>query len=182
MTKPDHSMKPSDEVDAHQLSVARREGEAYQQALLYMANEVADSGKMQRAGDYIVAYAQEKAEGMYVLRGEGRLEWQAPQDENCHLEISVSDASDGRFVPYLKIQATLSGQGQDIGPFEVPFLWHPGLYHYGKNIQVPGDGEYDLKISIEPPTFMRHDKTNGQRYAEKVEVKFDRIPIKSGQE
>lgn len=182
MTKPDHSMQPSGEADAQQLTFARREGDAYQQALEYMAHEVADSGELQRAGDYIVAYAQEKAEGMYALRGEGQLEWQPPTDENCHLEISVSDASDGRFVPYLKIHATLSGQGQTVGPFEVPFLWHPGLYHYGKNIRVPGDGEYDLKISIEPPSFMRHDKQNGQRYASTVEVTFDRVTLKTGQE
>ena len=115
MTAPTHSMKPSGEADAHQLEVARREGEAYQEALNYMAHQVADSGKLQRAGDYIVAYAQEKAEGMYVLKSEGQLEWQKPDGENCHLEISVSDSSDGRFVPYLKIQATLSGQGADGG-------------------------------------------------------------------
>ncbi|GGO31757.1 iron transporter [Deinococcus humi] len=181
MTTPDHKMTPSEEADANQLKLARREGDAYQEALKYMANDVADSGQLQRSGDYIIGYAQEKAEGMYELRGEGQLEWMEPTDENCHLEISVSDASDGRFLPYIKVYATLTGQGETVGPFEVPFLWHPGLYHYGKNIRVPGDGEYDLRVRIEAPTFMRHDKQNGERYAAGAEVTFKNIPVKTGQ-
>lgn len=175
--------KPSDEADRKQLEMARQEGDAYHRSLLYMAQEVADSGGQQRAGDYIVAYAQERAEGMYMLRGEGELEWVEPTDENCHLEISVSDAGDQRFVPYLEVEATLTApDGEKIGPFEVPFLWHPGLYHYGRNIKVPGDGKYALRVRIAAPTFMRHDKTNGRRYAEAVEAEFKEIEIKTGRE
>ncbi|GGL99024.1 iron transporter [Deinococcus aerophilus] len=181
MTQPTHSMKPSEEADAHQLKLARREGDAYQESLNYMVQEVADSGAVQRDGDYLIGYAQEKAEGMYAPREEGTLEWTAPTDENCHIEVSVSDASDGRFLPQLTIHATLTGQGETVGPFEVPFLWHPGLYHYGKNIRVPGDGEYDLTVRVEAPTFMRHDKQNGQRYARGAEVTFRKIQVKTGQ-
>jgi hypothetical protein len=49
--------QPSDEADRKQLEMARAEGDAYHRSLLYMAQEVADSGGQQRAGDYIVAYA-----------------------------------------------------------------------------------------------------------------------------
>ena len=175
--------KPSDEADKRQLEMARDEGDAYHQSLLYMANEVADTGGQQRAGDYIVAFAQESAEGMYMLRGEGALEWMEPTDENCHLEISVSDAADHRFIPYLDVTATLvSDNGDETGPFQVPFVWHPGLYHYGRNIKVPGDGRYTLRVRIKPPTFMRHDKTNGKRYAETVETEFKDVTIKTGRE
>lgn len=175
--------RPSDEADAAQLKMARKEGEDYRHSLDYMANDVADSGAQKRAGDYVVAYAQERAEGMYRLRGEGELEWMEPTDENCHLEISVSDAGDGRFIPYLDIEATLTAaDGKTIGPFNVPFLWHPGLYHYGRNIRVPGDGRYALDIHIAPPEFMRHDKVNGQRYARAVDVNFANVPITTGRE
>ncbi|WJH38630.1 hypothetical protein N7E02_04340 (plasmid) [Aliirhizobium terrae] len=61
--------KPSDEADRHQIAMAKKEGAAYHASLKYMAEEVADSGGMKRAGDYIVAYAQERAEGMYMLKG-----------------------------------------------------------------------------------------------------------------
>jgi len=175
--------RPSDEADKKQLEMARREGQAYQRSLHYMAEKVANTGGMKRAGDYIVAYAQERAEGMYRLRAERQLEWVEPKDENCHLEISVSDAGDQRFIPYLKVEASLiAATGEQLGPFEMPFLWHPGLYHYGRNIKLPGDGRYALRVRIAPPTFMRHDKTNGRRYAETVEVEFKDVDLKTGRE
>lgn len=177
------SEKPSDEADRHQIALAKMEGAAYQKSLKYMAEEVADSGAMKRAGDYIVAYAQERAEGMYMLEDEGKLRWDAPTDENCHLEISVSDAGDQRFIPYLEITATLTPEeGKAVGPFQVPFVWHPGVFHYGANITVPGDGDYRLDIRIKAPTFMRHDEVNGKRYADTVEVSFESVPIKTGRE
>ncbi|MBN9032348.1 MAG: hypothetical protein BGO05_23805 [Rhizobiales bacterium 63-7] len=175
--------KPSDEADRHQIAMAKKEGAAYRASLEYMAYKVADAGGEKHAGDYIVAFAQERAEGMYMLHGEGELEWTEPEEENCHLEISVSDAGDGRFIPYLEITATLTPkEGRAVGPFEVPFLWHPGLYHYGRNIKVPGDGEYRLQVTIKPPTFMRHDKVNGKRYAKTIDVTFDAVMIKTGKE
>lgn len=175
--------KPSDEADRHQIAMAKREGAAYHASLKYMAYEVADTGGEKHAGDYIVAYAQERAEGMYMWKAEGELEWSEPGDENCHLEISVSDAGDGRFIPYLDIIATLTASDGDVvGPLKIPFLWHPGLYHYGRNIKVPGDGEYKLQITIKPPAFMRHDKVNGKRYARTVDVAFDAVTIKTGKE
>ncbi|MBA8881818.1 iron transporter [Phyllobacterium myrsinacearum] len=183
MNKTTPSERPSDEADAKQIAMAKKEGDAYHNSLRYMAEEVADAGGQKRAGDYIVAYAQERAEGMYMPDKSGRLKWSEPTDENCHLEISVSDAGDKRFVPYLTIKATLLPvTGAKIGPFEIPFVWHPGLYHYGRNIKVPGDGRYALHVTIEPPTFMRHDKINGKRYVDKVEVEFANIEIKTGRE
>ena len=104
-TPPD---QPSEEAESPQIRMARDEGKAYQASLAYMVNKVAvGGGATQRSGDYIVAYAEEKAEGLYSLR-DARLEWREPRAENAHLEVSVSDASDGRFIPYLKIQATLT--------------------------------------------------------------------------
>jgi len=175
--------QPSDEADRKQLQMARQEGDAYHRSLLYMAHDVADAGGEQQAGDYIVAFAQERAEGMYMLRKEGQLEWVEPADENCHLEISVSDAADGRFIPALDITATLvAADGKAIGPFAVPFLWHPGLYHYGRNVELPGDGRYTIRIRIAAPTFMRHDRINGRRYAETIEVAFKDVQLKTGRE
>lgn len=53
------------EATAKQLDLARAQGEAYGNALTYMTGTVADDGGEQRAGDYLVGYAVEKAEGMY---------------------------------------------------------------------------------------------------------------------
>jgi hypothetical protein len=47
---------------------------------------------------------------------------------------------------------------------------------------VPGDGEYDLTIEVDPPEFMRHDEENGDRYAESVEVTFEGVEVETGQD
>ncbi len=173
---------PSKEVDKRQLQLARDEGDAYQKSLAYMIEQVANTGNKKHVGDYIVGIAQEAAEGMYHLRSTGELAWEEPDDENCHIEVSVSDASDHRFIPGLDIEATLiSEDGETIGPFPVPFLWHPGLYHYGANVTVPGEGTYTARVAIAPARFARHDKTNGNRFADPVEVEFSGLPIKVGQ-
>ena len=179
----DSSKTTSDEVDERQLELAAEAGEAYQNALEYMANEVAHTGGKQEVGDYLVGFAQEEAEGMYVLKDEGRVEWVEPGDANCHLEVAVCDADDGRFLPGVTVIATLTSEdGERVGPTEVPFLWHPGLYHYGKNLAVPDDGTYTLELRVEPPTFKRHDEENGDRYAESVEVTFEDVDVETGQD
>ncbi|MBO0902817.1 iron transporter [Jiella sonneratiae] len=175
--------RPSDEADRNQLDMAKAEGEKYLASLDYMATKVADAGGKTRAGDYIVAFAQERAEGMYHLKG-GALEWvEAPETMNCHMEIAVADAADGRFVPYLDIDCVLSKDGRDVVSFKPEFLWHPGLYHYGKDLTLPdGDGTYDLSIRIAAPAFPRHDEDNGRRYGEAVEVAFTGIKVETGHE
>jgi len=173
--------RPSEEADRLQLSLAREEGNAYFKSLKHMAEEVADNGETQNCGDLIVAYAQEKAEGLYQLR-DGELVWEDPgPDKNCHFEVAVLDASDRRFIPGLDITLTVTdANGTSVGSEKMPFLWHPGLYHYGRNWALPGDGTYDLKIDIKAPDFPRHDKINGQRYAKAVTAEFRAVNVKTG--
>jgi hypothetical protein len=66
------------------LQLARQQGHAYQQALEYMTSQVAHGSK-KPAGDYIVGYAVEEAEGMYHLQG-GQLQWEEPSNANAHAE------------------------------------------------------------------------------------------------
>lgn len=175
-------MVKSDEATEEQLQMARKQGEALEKALRHMIEQEADDGAEQRAGDYLVGYAVEKAEGMYRLDENGELVWEEPQDENLHLEVSVRDAADGRFIPNLTVHARLiDSSGNDVGLHRQPFIWHPWLYHYGRNWKVPGDGDYTLQVRVEAPNFHRHDKKNGKRYAEDVEVEFGNVKITTGQ-
>ncbi|MDX1663138.1 MAG: iron transporter [Candidatus Promineifilaceae bacterium] len=174
-------MKVSEEAKEKHLELARKQGEAYVEALRTMVNEEADDGGEQRAGDYIVAYAVEKAEGMYHLR-DGDLVWVKPDDENCHIEISVRDAADNRFIPGLDVHVRLiASNGDDVGKHKQPLLWHPWLYHYGRNWRVPGDGDYRMQVTIDAPQLPRHDPKNGKRYPDSVDVTFDNVKIKTGQ-
>lgn len=174
-------MKKSDEAKPEQLDMAREQGDAYVKALKHMASEEAEDGGEKRAGNYVVAYAVEKAEGMYELK-DGHLQWREPGNKNAHVEISVRDGADNRFIPGLTITVTMEDeQGKQIGKHKQPFIWHPWLYHYGLNWRVPGDGKYTLNVHIKAPQYMRHDEKNGKRYGEDVEVTFKNVKIKTGQ-
>ena len=176
-----NELRPSDEVDDRHLDLARRAGELYQQAIDHMIEDVASTGDKTLTGEYVVGFAQEEAEGMYRMKG-GRLEWMEPaEDENCHLEVVVADRADGRFLPGVEVHAGIENdEGEIVEPTQIPFVWHPGLYHYGKNLTLPGDGEYTITISVKPPTFPRHDRENGNRYAEPVEIQFEGVEIETG--
>lgn len=179
----EQTLEPSDEVDEQQLELAREQGEAYQRALMYMIEEVAQTGATQEVNDYLLGIAVEEAEGMYHPRAEGQLEWVEPDAENCHLEVAVCDAADGRFLPSCAVEATLiSEDGTTVGPNDIPFVWHPGVHHYGRNLELPGSGSYTVRIEVEPPQFMRHDRTNGDRFGEGVEVEFEDVGIEVGAE
>lgn len=174
--------RTSDEGDKPGLKLAQEQGAAFQRTVEHMVKEVADGGGRKHAGEYIVGYAVEKAEGMYMLR-DGELQWQEPEENNLHIEVVVSDAGDHRFIPGLSVHVTLiDRQGKAIGTHEQPFLWHPYLYHYGRNWKIPGGGEYTLRVHIDAPQFPRHDKINGKRFADSVDVEFAGITLKTGKE
>ncbi len=179
-TKPPPMDPNTDEADAKQLDLARQQGESYRRALEHMANDVAHDGGMQEAGEYLIGYAVEEAEGMYEWE-DGELVWRDPDGENLHVEIAVCDGADGRFVPGVKVTGTLvDPDGKEVGSHEHPLLWHPMLYHYGRNWTVPADGTYTLRVRVEPPTFMRHDEVNGRRFEEVVETTFDNVQVQRG--
>ncbi len=186
MTTSDTRIPPMDpntsEADRTQLDLARAQGDAYGRALAHMAERVANDGGTTEAGNYTVGYAVEEAEGMWEWTGD-RLTWRRPDNENLHLEVSVRDRADGRFVPGLRVTATLTAPGGDtVGPVLLPLLWHPMIYHYGCNLEAPTDGQYTLTVHIDPPTFMRHDEVNGRRFAEPVDVEFPAVRVQRGQD
>lgn len=77
----------SEEVDDRQLELARRAGDAYLDALDDTIEEVADVGRTREVADYVVGFAAEEAEGLYVP-SDGDPEWREPDDENCHVEVT----------------------------------------------------------------------------------------------
>lgn len=173
-------MKASDEATLEQLELAKRQGEALGMAVQQMTQQEAH-GEERVAGDYLIGYAVEDAEGMYMLQA-GELVWYDPREENAHIEISVRDAADGRFIPGLTVRLSVfDSDDNEVGTHIQPFIWHPWLYHYGRNWVLPGDGLYTFHVYIEAPDFPRHDRANGRRYAESVEIEFTGVQIETGQ-
>lgn len=172
----------TDEATPRQLDLAREQGEAYGRALRHMTDEVAHDGGVRTVGHYLIGYAVEEAEGLYEWV-DGELVWREPEDENLHLEVAVCDAADGRLIPGVRVTATLiAPDGREVGTHEMPLLWHPMIYHYGRNWTVPSDGEYTLIVRVEPPRFMRHDQVNGRRFTEPAEAEFRGVSVRRGQD
>ena len=172
----------SDEASSRQLDLARAQGGAYRDALRHMISEVATDGGAERVGDYLIGYAVEEAEGMYELR-DGELCWREPGEENVHVEVAVCDAADGRFIPGLDVSvAVVDAHGTELARERLPLLWHPMIYHYGRNFCVPADGRYRLRVHVDPPRFMRHDEINGRRFLSAADVEFDDVRIRAGQD
>jgi len=180
------TMTSSNEATDQQLRIAHEEGDAYGRALRSMAQE--DGAQLAHAGEYLVAFVNEEAEGMYTLadglpseQGTGTLVWrEAAEEANCHLEVAVADAADGRFVPQLSVRVELSRHGERVLSTPLPFLWHPFLHHYGSNAQLPDEGPYDVTVRIDAPMFMRHDPINGKRYPEPVIARFEEVRFAQG--
>jgi hypothetical protein len=172
----------TDEATAEQLEYAREQGDAYQSALELMVNKIAQTGGEVHTGDYLIGFAVEEAEGLYTLDDDG-LQWHAPQDENAHIEVAVRDAADGRFIPGLDIRVTvIDADGKDLGTYPHQLVWHPMIYHYARNWALPGDGTYTIRVEFPPPTFMRHDRTNGRRFLEPGSAEFTGVQIATGQD
>lgn len=169
------------EVSEQQLVLARNEGDAYRAALEAMIDS-AHTGGMQEVQDVVIGFAQDVAKGVYVINAERDLNWQEPDDANCHLLVAVMDTADNRFIPYLDVQATFHDEDDTAyGPYDLPFTWHPGLYHYGRNVRLPGDGTYDIRIRVDAPSFERLDRTNGSRYIRPAAAVFENTTITTGQ-
>jgi hypothetical protein len=180
MPKGKPPMRTSEESSGRQLELARRQGDALQAALDAMDEESGSGVVTREAGDYEIGVAVEEAEGMWEWQ-DGELRWRNPREENCHVEVCVRDRADGRFLPGLEVAVTLiDPDGGEHGPHEQPFLWHPWLFHYGRNWQVPEAGEYRVRVRVAPPAYMRHDHENGRRYLELVEVEFEGVEIETG--
>ena len=174
-------MEPSEEASLRQIQIAQRQGNALRAAVDAMDEESGSGVLTRRAGDYEIDIAVEEAEGMWCRVGD-ELTWRNPgEDENCHVEVCIRDRGDGRFVPALDVCVTLVDEdGVELGPHAQPFVWHPWLYHYGRNWRVEHGGEYRVRVRIEPPEFLRHDHENGRRYRDAVEVEFEHVPVEPG--
>jgi uncharacterized protein involved in high-affinity Fe2+ transport len=172
------SMISSDEATSEELEMARQQGRAMGKALNHMITNVADDGQEKQVGPYLIGYAIEEAEGMYKPDENGELVWQEPEEENIHVEISVRDAADGRFIPHLTVHARLiDGRKNIVGMHQQPFVWHPWVYHYGRNWKIEQEGDYTLEVEIKAPDFPRHDEKNGNRYAKDVSAAFSPVKI-----
>lgn len=76
--------------------------------------------------------------------------------EQYHFEVSAQDPATGRGIFYSRVRVRAininSKKGVDL---ELHPMWGPDGLHYGANAFLPGDGEYAIVVTVDPPTFAR---------------------------
>lgn len=167
-----------------QKELAEHEGKAYDNTVHEMYKQ-ANDGRDTTFGDYIVTYAIEYAEGYWHYEGD-KFRYMAENDmsgkTNGHVEVSVRDAGTGRFMHGLDVTATLTkADGTSVSTKNVPFMWHPWLYHYGENWRVPKSDRYNLVLHIPPPSGRRYGKNAGAQFTRSIDLTFNNITVKAGQ-
>jgi hypothetical protein len=131
-----------------QLSLAEQQGKADTALLNWI---LANSGQLQGdmlAGSFRVAYTITPAEGWWDKAGGGTLAWHDAPDNNVHLRIFVLDGVDGRFIPELKLRATLTDANGNERSASVDYGWYPLLNAYGGNVPLDTDSSYTLRVSV----------------------------------
>ena len=170
--------------EAHQLSLAKAEGDAFEETLKQMFQQ-ANDGAQKRIGDYQVAVAVEYAEAWWFYESDRfvyKYEEELSAQHNAHVEIAPRDARTGRFLPAEHVTATvIDEKGNTLGTVGEHFMWHPWLYHYGDNWRVPHTASYRLIARFDPPAYPRYGREAGRRFARPVEIAFDNIKIKTGE-
>lgn len=177
------TQKPFSEAMEAQKVLSRGAGRAYAHTLQGMYKQ-ANDGRDTLLGDYKVVYAVEYAEGFWDFehgRFRYRVENELSGKTNAHVEVAVLDAKTGRFMHNLNVRATLIKDGKQLGTESEPFMWHPWLYHYGKNWRVPSAGTYVIHIHFDAPAYRRYGRTDGRQFAAAGNVSFGNVKIKTGQ-
>lgn len=169
----------SDEATAEQLERARGEGNAVRQELDWVrAHQAAASAEM-AVGEYRVAFAVTPALSYSEPDAGGRLVRHDPAPGEAHLGVVVRDAADGRLVPGLTVRASLvDAGGRTVDARALPFGYYPVMHRYGDNLRWPTDaGPLTVRVEIAPPTYWRHDPSNGDRYRDSTMAEFTNVTV-----
>jgi len=139
------------------------------------------SGAERPSGDYFVGYALNFA-GLSKPLSNARFHLKNLVDptgkDSVHLEILPRDSRTGRFIPGLKVQASLvAADGKSYGPGEMVLTWHQWLNHYGGNARVSRKGVYKLHVHFDAPAYRRWGRQL-ERFAAPVDVDFENLSLK----
>jgi uncharacterized protein involved in high-affinity Fe2+ transport len=154
-------------------ALARAEGDAIDRPIAELLRSADASGSQVRSGDYKVAVVVQAARGAWADRN-GDLSYESANDNIgpiAHLDVSIRDAITGRFIPGLRVRATiLDSHKREIDTYAAPFMWHPWMNHYGLNVPVPGKGRYTVRIRADAPAFRRFGSTALRKFNKDVDV------------
>jgi hypothetical protein len=136
--------------------------------------EVSAEGGETTSGPWRIAYIVEPAEPWFVG---ARFREPAP-GETHHIEILPIEAATGRLVPEVPIHLEVLDEGGRVVDEKDLNLYYAEFFHYANNFEIPEDGSYDLRATIDPPTLLRHgEQADGPPLAEGAKVTFEDVEL-----
>lgn len=176
---------PLSDAAAAATELAQAQGDAYHETLAALYDDT-NSGAARPVGDYLAGYALDYALAAWEFdKDKNKFIYEIDTEEsarfNAHVEATVQEARTGRFVPGLHLTASLAdAQGHDLGTHELPFEWHPWVFHYGENWRVPRSGFYRLRLHADAPAFRRYGREVGRVFGHGFDVAFDSVRVVTG--
>ena len=131
-------------------------------------------------GNILVAYFCEPARYLkYDQDGEAIVE--DPKEENAYIGIAIHHAETMHFLDRLSVSVKVfDASNKLIGVHPHPFHARPGLHNYGHNWKLPGDGLYNLHVTVEITQKQREEMVECELPTGICEVIFHNIKIVTG--
>ena len=125
---------------------------------------------MQSTGDYTCALTYTYPHRFWLVTGSRRKKVEIKADDSVHLMPVVWETETGIVPPDINPQVSISRDGEsvtELAPW--PMLSQPMGFHFGDNVQLGGDGTYQLTVQIGSPS----TKRTGSLADNEGQVSFD---------
>lgn len=143
-----------------------------------LAAEVAERGGSTTSGEWEVSYIVEAAEPWFEQRG-GSQELRPPAEgETHHIEIIPTEAATGRVVPDVPVTLEVLDESGEVVASEELAFYASTFFHYAENFEIPEEGNYTLRATLDAPDFRRHGEEGEQpALTEDVTVTFEDVAL-----
>jgi hypothetical protein len=116
--------------------------------------EMADD--MQSSGSYNCALSYTFPHRFWLVTGSRREKVEIEADDSVHLMPVVWDADTGIVPPDINPQMSITQDGDNVTQLSPwPMLSQPMGFHFGDNVQLGGDGTYQVEVRIGSPSTRR---------------------------
>ncbi|WP_226042326.1 iron transporter [Natrinema sp. DC36] len=107
-------------------------------------------------GDYAAALSYTFPHRFWTVEAtsEGKTLVEVNADDSLHLMVSVWDRETHTALPAtLRLEVSQDGEPVDAGTSSPwPMISQRMGFHYGDNVQLPGEGEYTVRVTVNPVT------------------------------
>lgn len=110
----------------------------------------------QSAGSYKCALTYTYPHRFWLVTGSRREKVEIKSDDSVHLMPVVWETETGIVPPDLNPQINVAQNGESVTQLSPwPMLSQPMGFHFGDNVQLDGDGTYQVEVSIGSPSTRR---------------------------